>query len=67
MSALTGTARLTRLALRRDRTQLPIWILSTALLAVVSVVPIWNMKIALGSPPSLRVSVLLICAEVSKQ
>ncbi|MGW4461879.1 ABC transporter permease [Micromonospora sp. NPDC004704] len=37
MSAFTGTARLTRLALRRDRVQLPIWILSTALMAAVSV------------------------------
>ncbi|GAA2072466.1 ABC transporter permease [Actinomadura alba] len=34
MTAFTGTARLTRLALRRDRVQLPIWILSgVALLA----------------------------------
>ncbi|MEV4628158.1 anibiotic ABC transporter [Micromonospora sp. NPDC049523] len=37
MSAFTGTARLTRLALRRDRVQLPIWILSTTVLAAVSV------------------------------
>ncbi|WP_329108757.1 anibiotic ABC transporter [Micromonospora sp. NBC_01699] len=36
MSALTGTARLTRLALRRDRAQLPIWILSTTLLAAIT-------------------------------
>jgi ABC-2 type transport system permease protein len=36
MSALTGTARLTRLAVRRDRVQLPIWILSTTLLAAIS-------------------------------
>jgi ABC-2 type transport system permease protein len=34
MTAFTGTARLTRLALRRDRVQLPIWLLSgIALLA----------------------------------
>lgn len=37
MSAFTGTARLTRLALRRDRWQLPIWILSTTLLAAFSI------------------------------
>ncbi|MFK3979066.1 ABC transporter permease [Micromonospora sp. NPDC050397] len=37
MSAFTGTARLTRLALRRDRWQLPIWILSTVLLAAFSI------------------------------
>lgn len=37
MSTFTGTARLTRLALRRDRVQLPIWILSTTLLAAVSI------------------------------
>jgi hypothetical protein len=36
-------------------------------LAVVRVVPIWKMKIALGSPPSLRLSVVVNWADVSKQ
>ena len=35
----------------------PLLMSTCELLAVVSVVPIWKMKIALGSPPSLRVSV----------
>ncbi|MER7169742.1 anibiotic ABC transporter, partial [Micromonospora sp. NPDC000207] len=33
MSALTGTGRLVRLAVRRDRVKLPLWILGTPLLA----------------------------------
>ncbi|RKR86355.1 ABC-2 type transport system permease protein [Micromonospora pisi] len=37
MSAFTATGRLTRLALRRDRLQLPVWILSTTLLAAFSI------------------------------
>jgi ABC-2 type transport system permease protein len=37
MTAFTGTARLTRLALRRDRVQLPIWILSGTILMAVTV------------------------------
>lgn len=37
MSAFTGTARLTRLALRRDRVQLPIWILGTTAMLATSV------------------------------
>lgn len=37
MSAFTGTARLTRLALRRDRVQLPLWILGTVLLLATTV------------------------------
>jgi ABC-2 type transport system permease protein len=37
MSAFTGTARLTRLALRRDRLQLPLWILGTVLLLATTI------------------------------
>ncbi|MEE6261875.1 ABC transporter permease [Plantactinospora sonchi] len=35
-NALTGAGRLTRLALRRDRVQLPVWILATTLLAATT-------------------------------
>jgi ABC-2 type transport system permease protein len=37
MNAFTGTARLTRLALRRDRVQLPIWILGTTVMLSVTI------------------------------
>jgi ABC-2 type transport system permease protein len=37
MTSFTGTARLTRLALRRDRVQLPIWIASNVILLAVTV------------------------------
>ncbi|GAA4706778.1 ABC transporter permease [Phytohabitans rumicis] len=37
MSAYTGTARLARLAVRRDRVQLPLWILGTTLMLVTAV------------------------------
>jgi ABC-2 type transport system permease protein len=37
MRAFTGTARLTRLALRRDRVQLPIWILGTTVMLSVTI------------------------------
>jgi hypothetical protein len=36
-------------------------------LAVVSVLPIWNMKTALGSPSASSVSVPVSCADESKQ
>jgi hypothetical protein len=44
----------------------PLTICTTAALAVVSVVPIWKMKTAVGSPLASRVSVPVSWAEVSK-
>ena len=73
MSGFTGTARLARLAIRRDRVQLPVWVVGlvvTEVLTAASVAGLYpeaqdRVDLATGSATVATISAAWPCQTVS--